>query len=276
VQSECEARIAESMVRQSRQELRLRRGMLMEDWGWVRMATRKKKAPAKKTAPAKKLGLESSATRIALLEAAERLIREQGFAAITSRIVAAEAGLKPQLIHYYFNSMDDLYVEVIRRGGEADLARIADVLEAEDPLRTLWEISSDPRMSRFVMEFMAIANHNAAVRAEISQYAMRLRELHVQLIARHFAARGITPAISPMVATVITQNLARGLALETALDISLGHEEMEAFVELCLQRVGESSAPAKPTYAPAARKKVRKPSAASPGKPPKQATRVRR
>jgi len=193
------------------------------------------KKPAAKKAPTKKLGLESSATRAALLEATERLIREQGFGAITSRIVAAAAGLKPQLIHYYFNSMDDLYVEVVRRGAEADLAHMTAALAGDQPLRALWQLSGDPEGSRFVTEFMALANHNDAVRAEITRYAEQKRAVQAEFVSRHLAARGVTPSIPPLVIVVLTENVARGMALESALNISLGHDEMEAFVETCLE-----------------------------------------
>ena len=59
---------------------------------------------------ARRFGLENSKTRTHLLDAAEQLMREEGYAAVTSRRVAAKAGLKPQLVHYYFRTMDDLFI----------------------------------------------------------------------------------------------------------------------------------------------------------------------
>ncbi len=191
-------------------------------------------------APTKKLGLESSATRAALLDATEELIREEGFAAITSRILAAKAGLKPQLIHYYFNSMDDLYVEVVRRGAEADLARLTAALDMDQPLRALWRLASDPRSSRFVTEFMALANHSDAVRAEITKYAIKMREVEAEIVSRHLSARGVTPRVSPLAIAVMAETVARGMALESSLDISLGHDEVEAFFDACLRRFEET------------------------------------
>ena len=40
---------------------------------------------------------------------------EEGYAAVTSRRVAAKANLKPQLVHYYFRTMDDLFLAIHRR-----------------------------------------------------------------------------------------------------------------------------------------------------------------
>jgi AcrR family transcriptional regulator len=197
-------------------------------------------AAAKIQAPAKKLGLENSATRAMVIETTERLIRELGFARITSRLVAAEAGIKPPLIHYYFNSMDDLYVEVFHRGAEADLERLTAAAAADQPLRAMWTLSRDPNATRFVTEFMAIANHNDAVRAEITRYAEKRREIQAAAITRHLAARGIEPRVPPIVTAVLMENVARGLVLESALGISLGHEEVEALMEAGLRAFEET------------------------------------
>lgn len=197
-----------------------------------------KRPPTKNAAPTKKLGLQSSATRNALIDATEALIREQGFATITSRLVASKAGLKPQLIHYYFNSIDDLYVEVFRRGADADLERLNAALDSEQPLRNMWKLSSDPKATRFVTEFMAIANHVEAVRSEITHYAKKRRELQIEAVTRHVARLEVKPEAPPIALAVIMENVARGMVLESALNLSLGHKETKAFVEACLKVFG--------------------------------------
>ena len=83
---------------------------------------------------ARRIGTEHSKSRAQLLDAAEQLLVEEGYAAVTSRRVAAKAGLKPQLVHYYFRTMDDLFVEVFRRGAEANLARIERTVAADGSL----------------------------------------------------------------------------------------------------------------------------------------------
>lgn len=208
--------------------------------------------------PSKKLGQKNSATRIALEDAAEQLIREQGFGPITSRIVAARAGLKPQLIHYYFNTMDDLFVAVFRRGAQADLARLAAALQTEHPLRAMWKLSSDPKSTRFITEFMALANHNAAVRAEITLYAEKRREVQAAAVSQLMGKRGLEAGVRPMVVAVVMENVMRGLVLEAALDIELGHAEMDAFIESWLEQLdpigkaaAEPAAPARAARTPA-------------------------
>src|SRR5262245_58773069 len=108
-------------------------------------------------------GVESSATRASLIEAAAQLIREEGYPAVTARRVASKAGLKPQLVHYYFKTMDDLFVAVIRRGGEQMLERVAKAVASEQPLKAVWQLGKDRRSGGMSMEFLALANHRKAV-----------------------------------------------------------------------------------------------------------------
>jgi AcrR family transcriptional regulator len=51
----------------------------------------------------------------ALLDAAERLLIEAGYAGLTTRKVAAEAGVNHGLVHYYFGSMEELLLRVLER-----------------------------------------------------------------------------------------------------------------------------------------------------------------
>lgn len=60
-------------------------------------------------------------------------MREEGYAAATSRRVAAEAGVKQALVYYYFPTMDDLFVEVLRAGAETALTRMRALLAEDDP-----------------------------------------------------------------------------------------------------------------------------------------------
>jgi TetR/AcrR family transcriptional regulator len=199
----------------------------------------------------RKLGAESSATRAALIDAAEQLMCEEGYAAVTSRRIASKAGLKPQLVHYYFRGMDELYLAVLRRGAEANLRRLAAALETDQPLRGLWEFMRDPRGTAFISEFTALASHHEVIRAEMARYAEQFRRMQMEAISRHLDARGVTPRIPPVVVSVLMVSLSGVLARENALGIGLGHAETEALVELCLRQFEETGeAPAAPISRP--------------------------
>jgi AcrR family transcriptional regulator len=161
---------------------------------------------------------------------------EEGYAAATSRRVAAKAGVKPALVHYYFPSMDELFLAVLRAGAELNLQRQREVLSDGEPLHTLWQLSS-AQGSQLWMEFMALANHRKAIRSEIAAYNERFRDLEEATLALVLRAHGVdTQEFPPVVMSMIVASLARILVLEQGLGITRGHAEAQAFVERYLGR----------------------------------------
>ena len=200
------------------------------------------------TAPSpRRIGAEDSKTRARLLDAAERLLHEDGYAAVTSRRVAAKAGLKPQLVHYYFRTMDDLFVEVFRRRADENLARFERSPSGETSLRSLWEVTADPRGASFLIEFVALAHHRKAIRAEIAAYAERWRVTQLDALTTALAAAGIdAEQIPPSVALLLMTGLAQVLAIEQALGLTAGHDATLAFVERAISRLDAPTPGSKP------------------------------
>src|SRR5690349_15341948 len=111
-----------------------------------------------------------------LVAATSQVMLEEGYAAASSRRVAARAGVKPALVHYYFPSMDDLFLAVLREGAEANLVRQRVALADDEPLHALWQLNT-AHGARLLMEFMALANHRKEIRSEIAGYAARFGNL---------------------------------------------------------------------------------------------------
>jgi AcrR family transcriptional regulator len=175
-------------------------------------------------------------TRTLLLDAAERLMLDEGYAAVTSRRLAATAGLKPQLVHYYFRTMDDLFLEVFRRRADANLARFERAIAAEPTLETLWRINGDWRGPAFMLEFAALANHRKEIGAEIARYAERFRAAQIESLGAALARAGVSTAqMPPMVALVIMTGIGQVLAIERGLGITEGHDETVAFIEHAIE-----------------------------------------
>lgn len=183
------------------------------------------------------VGLEKSETRTALLEAAERLMGEEGYAAVTSRRLGAYAGVRPQLVHYYFRTMDDLFIAMVRRSAERNLAYVRETLASGDPLRALWAQSRNYAGAALSLELMALANHRKAVRAEMAKHGVEMREMQREALARYFEARGIAGQISPGVVTAILAGVGTYLALEERIGMETAHAETAAFVEAVLERL---------------------------------------
>src|ERR671916_2674197 len=62
-------------------------------------------------------------TEDAFLDAAERLLIGVGYSGITTRRLAEEAGANHGLVHYYFGSMENLFVRVLERFTERLVTR---------------------------------------------------------------------------------------------------------------------------------------------------------
>jgi AcrR family transcriptional regulator len=191
------------------------------------------------TAPSpRRIGAEDSKTRAQLLDAAELLLVEEGYAAVTSRRVAARAGLKPQLVHYYFRTMDDLFLEVFRRRAEENVARIERAVAEDGSLHTLWKLNADLRGASFTMEFVALANHRKAIRAEIAQFAERFRAAQLAAVRAALAARGVTEEqLPPVVALVLMTGITQVLAVEQILGVTAGHDTTLEFVEQVIAKL---------------------------------------
>jgi AcrR family transcriptional regulator len=176
------------------------------------------------------------ATRAALIEASAQIMLDEGYAAATSRRVAAKAGVKPALVHYYFPSMDDLFVAVLRDKAEAILKRQRQAMAESEPLHALWQLNSAHDTQLFT-EFLAMANHRKAIRSEIVSYAMRFRDLEEGAMTLALKARGIDLELfPPVVMSMIMGSLARMVLHEQGLGISRGHDQAKAFIEQCLER----------------------------------------
>ncbi|HTR70531.1 MAG TPA: TetR/AcrR family transcriptional regulator [Mycobacteriales bacterium] len=185
----------------------------------------------------RRLGAEDSATRTALLDAAIALMLEEGYASVTSRKVAARAGLKPQLVHYYFATMDDLFLALVRRGAQVNLERQVQALASAQPLRALWAFSNDPASATLTWEFAALGNHRKAIRAELAGYAEQFRALQTEALARILAGYGVAAEeIAAEVLPVLLTGLSQILAMEETLGLTSGHPQMRAKIEQWIER----------------------------------------
>jgi len=196
----------------------------------------------------RRIGARQSKTRTQLLDAAELLMAEEGYAAVTSRRLAARAGLKPQLVHYYFRTMDDLFVEAFRRRAEENLARFERAIAEDASLKNLWHLNADPRGAAFSIEFIALANHRKAIRAEIARYAKRFRAVQVEAVRSALARHGIDEdQLPPVVALLTMTGIAQVLAIEDALGVSTGHDTTVAFLERTIAQLDVPAANRRPT-----------------------------
>lgn len=189
-------------------------------------------------------GRDGAATRKLILDATEKIMREEGYAAVSSRRVAERAGLTSPLVHYHFGTMDDLFLALYRRSEEEFFKRQLEALTSSNPVEALWQLSVEPN-SEFVSEFIALAVHRQAVRDEIARSNDRARALQAAVLARSLREAGIDTAELPAeVLAFLIAAVSRTLVTEGALGASLGHEAVRAFIERQLARLEKRMAAA--------------------------------
>jgi AcrR family transcriptional regulator len=170
-------------------------------------------------------------SRTAILDAAETILRDEGYAAVTSRKVAAVAGLKSKLVHYYFRTMDDLFLALLHRVEERHFDALDQAVACDEPLSALWQLSIDPAVPRLHKEFVALATHHDRLRQEIARSAERTREIYAAAASTAVERAGLDPVHFPPVAVgMIMDGIARVISSDKILGLHAGHEEALAFV----------------------------------------------
>lgn len=199
-------------------------------------------------ATVRRIGGEKSETRARILQATEELIREQGYAAVSTRRVAARAGLKPSLVHYYFPTTDDLLVAVSKRGAEESDRMMEEALNSDDPLNALWKFFSDTSRTAISLEFMAMANHRESVRQHMAEHSEAMRKRQIEMLTKVLGEKYAGPdGCPPAGLSVILAGIGRCLVMEGGLGVTEGHKEARALVEqwlkqLSTERVSEPEA----------------------------------
>jgi AcrR family transcriptional regulator len=182
--------------------------------------------------------VDESKARTALLDAAQELMLEEGYAAVSTRRVGAKAGMTPAMVHYYFGTMDGLFIELFRRGAERSLERLARALWSPQPLWGFWEATHDQGNSALTMEFIALANHRKAIRAEIASYSRRFRQMELDVLTRVLEGYGVDAEVWPPVTVILTMaGISRFLLIEQEFDLDMGHPEMIAVIERHIRRL---------------------------------------
>jgi TetR/AcrR family transcriptional regulator of autoinduction and epiphytic fitness len=175
---------------------------------------------------------DDGGTRRRLIEATAQIMHDEGYAAATSRRVAARAGVRQPLVHYYFPTMDDLFLSVLREGADAALDEMRAALTNDDPLGALWAINSDSRRTVLNTEFMALANHRKAIGVELAAYAERVRDIETAAVTVALRASGVDlGTYPPIVVSMLIAQIARSLCNEAAVGVTLGHDEARRFVK---------------------------------------------
>jgi AcrR family transcriptional regulator len=195
-------------------------------------------AAEKKVAP-KRMGRRDSETFNALLDAAERVLREDGYATITSKRVAEAAGLKQQLVYYYFSSMDELLLATFKRRTERDLEILALDVASDHPIQAIWGKLNSKVDAKLAFEFVALANHHEGIRQEAARYREIARRMEAAAISRQLKEKGVDMGpLTPAAAAFLMYAASLLLTRETSTGVTYGHDDVRDFFDWAIGRTG--------------------------------------
>lgn len=164
---------------------------------------------ASRTGAARRVGRPPSSAdaqvREALLAAARSLFLRYGFRAVSSRQVAAAAGVNPAMIHYYFDGKEGLYRAMLESAIAPVLARLQGMLG--DPQSADLEV--------LVRTYMGVLAANPWIPGLVVREVLTPDGSFRQTFVRDFAGR-----FAPMLRSIVGREVERG-KLRADLDPSL-------------------------------------------------------
>ncbi|WP_040830232.1 TetR/AcrR family transcriptional regulator [Nocardia jiangxiensis] len=155
------------------------------------------------------------------LDAAEEIMLLEGYAAISSRNVAERIGMRASLLHYYFPTIDDLFLALLRRRSEQNVERMKVALASPRPLQAWWDLASDPRGTALFIEFLAAANHRPVLKAEMGEVAREVRRMQMGILDEILLEYDLDRDEFP---PALIASAMQGLALSVVADEVAGYE----------------------------------------------------
>jgi AcrR family transcriptional regulator len=184
----------------------------------------------------RRVGAETSQTRALLLDCAERLMIEQGYADVSYRKVATAAGVTPALVQYYFPALDDLFVALVPRRTDESLAKLERAFATRSPLRVVYDCARDPRGAALTAELHALVNHRKVIASELASGGEQVRRLALSALddtEHHLGDEGVDPEVLVFLMTA----LPRMLVMEGSVGMKTSLAETTAFLKRFLDRV---------------------------------------
>jgi AcrR family transcriptional regulator len=190
--------------------------------------------------PAAQKTAARTAAEEALLDAAERLLAEVGYAGITTRRLAEEAGLNHGLVHYYFGSNENLLVRALERFTGRLITRQRELYAADLPFAAKWRtamrylVSEDVSYQKIWMELQALAWNNPDISGRLARVNAEWRAVLAEAFEQPHRQLGIGLPLEALVSLVMTFNL--GIIVERLGGIDTGHRELLDWIDHWISR----------------------------------------
>jgi AcrR family transcriptional regulator len=180
-----------------------------------------------------------SASEEALLDAAERLLVHVGYAGVTTRRLAEEAGVNHGLVHYYFGSIENVLVRTLERFTERLTQRQREMYAADIPFIEKWRtamrylVEEDVRYEKVWLELQALAWNRPEMRERLAPVDAEWRAVLTDAFAKPREELGIDMPLDALVSLVVTFNF--GIMVERLSGITTGHAELLDWIDQFLE-----------------------------------------
>jgi AcrR family transcriptional regulator len=171
----------------------------------------------------------------ALLDAAEQLLVEVGYASITTRRLAEAAGVNHGLVHYYFGSNENLLVRALERFTERLIARQRELYGADEPFVDKWRtamrylVSEDATYEKIWLELQALGWNHPELRERLARVNGEWRAVLTEAFAEPHRELAVDMPLEALVSLVITFNV--GIMVERLGGIETGHAELLEWID---------------------------------------------
>ena len=177
---------------------------------------------------------QKAASDTALLDAAERLLIESGHAAVSTRSLAAEAGVNHGLVHYYFGSLENLLARMLERFTERMIERQSALYVSDEPFIEKWRTAmryliADREYQKVWLELQSLAWNRPELQDRIAAVNIAWRDVLREAFAEPHERYGLEIPLEALVSLVVSFN--EGLILERLSGITTGHEELLAWID---------------------------------------------
>ena len=176
----------------------------------------------------------------ALLDAAERLLVDLGYAGITTRRLAEEAGVNHGLVHYYFGSIEQVLVRTLERFTDRLIARQRAMYAAPDvPFIEKWRtairylVAEDVAYEKVWWELQALSWNRPDLRERVAHVNDEWRAVLTEAFADPRERYGIDMPLDALVSLVMTVN--EGIILERLSGIETGHRELLDWIDAWME-----------------------------------------
>jgi AcrR family transcriptional regulator len=176
-----------------------------------------------------------AAAEEALLDGAERLLLDVGYAGITTRRLAEEAGVNHGLVHYYFGSNEALLVRALERFTERLIDRQRELYAADEPFVEKWRtamrylIDEDATYEKIWLELQALAWNNPDLRERLARVNAEWRAVLTEAFEEPHRELRIPMPLDALVSLVMTFNI--GIIVERLGGIEAGHAALLDWID---------------------------------------------